>query len=298
MSQFNSPTILVTSNEPWGKTWYSKQHYAYELSQIGYQVYFINPTNKWSISHLLSFKTSFTQINKNLLVVEYKNNLPQRFFSSLNDFLNSLKIKNILNSKEFIWWKFDPFRFSFPYFLKSGKTIYHVVDPYMHLPKDRTLAKKADLIVSTSLKYINHYTNINPNIIQIPHGISKEEFNLDDKKIAKIKQQFGNYAISIGAISNFVDIDLFIKIAEEKINLVIIGSENHISKEWNQLKQMPNVFYLGEMHAKELNNYVSGAKACLIAYKFNCKEEHISGSPLMCSSLLSSKQTNYYIIRL
>ena len=31
--KLENQTILVTSNEPWGDLWYSKQNYAYELSK-------------------------------------------------------------------------------------------------------------------------------------------------------------------------------------------------------------------------------------------------------------------------
>ncbi|PCJ01410.1 MAG: hypothetical protein COB15_00365 [Flavobacteriales bacterium] len=290
MSNLNDSNIIITSNESWGKTWYSKQHYAYELSQMGHIVLFINPPSKWSIKNLFSFKTNHTKINDNLTTIDYKNNLPQRFFFRVNDFLNALKIQRHIKSKEMILWKFDPYRFTSFFSLKKVKTIYHAVDPYMILWQDKIHAKKANLIVSTSPKYIEYYNRLNTNVIHIPHGISNEEFQLNQTKVSSIKEKYGDYVILIGTVSDLVDIELLQKIAQENINLVIIGAENHSSKEWDALKKTSNVFYLGEMHAKNLNNYIAVSKACLIAYKFNCKKEEASGSPLKALNYLAQSK--------
>ena len=45
-------TIFLTSNEPWGDVWFSKQHYANELAKMGHQVYFLNAPTGWSPKNL------------------------------------------------------------------------------------------------------------------------------------------------------------------------------------------------------------------------------------------------------
>ena len=50
----NGQTIFIISNEHWGPVWYSKHHYANELSASNI-VYFINPPSKWKFTNLFSF---------------------------------------------------------------------------------------------------------------------------------------------------------------------------------------------------------------------------------------------------
>ena len=92
---FKERTILIVSNEPWGDVWFSKQHYAYELSKMGHQVFFINPTSRWSIKNLFSFSVKLNQTNENITLVNYQNNFPQtifnKFFTKLNDLINFIK---------------------------------------------------------------------------------------------------------------------------------------------------------------------------------------------------------------
>ena len=107
----------MVSNEPWGDIWFSKQHYAFELAKLGHDVYFINPTKRWTLSNLFSYTITEEQINDHLKILSYKNNFPQgnffQFFVKINDLLNCLKIKCQINLDEnnLIWWKFDPYRF-------------------------------------------------------------------------------------------------------------------------------------------------------------------------------------------
>lgn len=284
--KLNIKTILITSNEPWGDVWFSKQHYAYELSKLGHQVYFINPTSKWNWGNIFSFKVDFTATNyENLTVVNYKNNFPQtifsKFFTYLNDFLNCIKInKNIsLNNSKLIWWKFDPFRFisSFPF--NKSRQIYHVVDPYNSLWHDKYQATNSDLIIciNTSIKY--YLTNFSKKkIIYIPHGISEEELLVDSNSCSIIRQKHGDFILLVGTISNTINFDLLEKIADNVMNtLVIVGKQTELKdnslKRWNDLKNKNNVIFNGPVNSKEIKNWVSASKICIVVYNYNLKHQ-------------------------
>lgn len=291
--------ILVVSNEPWGDVWFSKQHYAYELSKLGHQVYFINPTSKWNWFNIFSFKVIYTTTNyKNITIVNYKNNFPQtifkRFFTRLNDFLNGIKLNRYikLNNSNLIWWKFEPYRFlsSFPF--NKNKHVYHVVDSYNFLWQDKYQARGADLIICTNPMYIDYYaTNyINNTIIQIPHGVSEDEFEQDIEEVNLIKEKFGDFVILIGSLSHDIDLELLKRVAEIDVKIVVIGIEIVKIEEWDRLKTLKNVTYLGEMHAKKIKNYIAASKVGLVAYKFKKIVDKNSRTPLKIMNYLAQNK--------
>lgn len=247
---------------------------------------------------MFSFKIKEQVINPNLKVLTYENNLPQRglphFILRLNDLINCKKIntKVKLNSKNLIWWKFEPFRFLSVPHKNISKQIYHVVDPYMHFWQNKIQAKNADLIICTSPKYVSYFNDLNcKNVVRISHGISDEEFDIDTSTVNTIKGKYGDFIIMIGAIAKDIDIDLLQAIANEKINLVLIGSEPSNSNDWNELKKSEHVFYLGLMHAKNLKNYIAASKGCLIVYNFvSVQKGQVSRSPLKALNYMAQKK--------
>ena len=264
---------------------------------MGYKVYFLNPTCKWRFQNLFSTHIKKDKINDQLTIINYKNNFPQRifpqFFTRLNDLLNRMKLNASLNlkNKNLVWWKFDPYRFLNTRY-KKAKSIYHVVDPHMHLWQNKIHAENSDLIVCSSDKYI-HYFNVFgcKNIVQMGHGISEEEFEIDQQIVNSITTKYGNFVIFIGAIAHDVNIDILQKIASEHINVLIIGTESVSCPEWAALKESEYVHYIGQLHAKELKNYIAASKAGLIAYNFISKQKNqISRSPLKALNYLAQNK--------
>ena len=288
-------TIFIISNEPWGKIWFSKQHYANELTKLGYNVYFVNPVGPWRPIHLVSGKVGVQKSPEGIQILNYHNNLPVRvatkFITRINDWLNCRKIQRVIKGNKFIIWNFDPFRFAFISGFKNVKKIYHVADPYIQLPLDDVLAKTSDLVVCISPKYLPHYTNRNKNVINVPHGISPEEQQVDKEEVKKIKNSYGKFSLIVGTLNSTVDPNIFESIANSGFKLVIIGSENlknqaHTTN-WIRIKKNPNVIYLGPKHAKELKNYIHAAEVCITAYKFNLKKAVGTGSPLKILNYLA-----------
>ena len=166
-----------------------------------------------------------------------------------------------------------------------------MVDPYIHFWQNKVQTKNSNIVICTSPKYVDYYKNLNINkVITIPHGISEEEQKIDVNKVNQILNDYGKFAILIGSIDNDINLDLLKKIALKNIKIIIIGSEFKNNFEWEKLKQTNNIFYLGIMHAKELKNYISAAKVCLIAYNFSPKKNQISRSPLKALNYLAQKK--------
>ncbi len=271
-------TIIITSNEPWGDVWFSKQHYANELALLGYEVYFLNPHREWSPSNLFSFSVTQKTISAKLTVISYKNNFPIRVFPTLflklNDLFNSWKIKKATRQKKLvIWWQFDPFRFVNIHFFSNIKRIYHIVDPYQHIWSDKEIEKKADILVSVSNYYLNDYKASKKPYLYIPHGISFSEEKIDPAATVEIHSQYGDYhIIFVGTVTADVDLELLAEFAKElpQYKMLLIGplaladSEKYL---FNELCQLPNVIYSGSVHSSALKNFISLAKVGIVPYK-------------------------------
>ncbi|MCC7331307.1 MAG: glycosyltransferase [Flavobacteriales bacterium] len=273
--------VIVFSNEPWGNIWYSKHHYANELSKLGHTVYFVNPSYKWRFSNLFSFRTTTNTINKNLIVVNYKNNFPitifKRFFSVLNDIINSYKLTKVIHSNEKILvWQFDVFRFEKLFFFPNQKRIWHVTDPLMWHSNDNVIAKYSDLIVCTSISHIEYYTSRHPSkkVIHVPHGISEDEFYSDIESVEAIKRKYNDFLLLVGTINESVEFTLLEEIAKKAtIPLLIIGSDISLSaidkEKWERLKSIKNIVHIGVVPGQEIKNWISASKICIVAYNFN-----------------------------
>ena len=286
--------ILLTSNEPWGEVWFSKQHYANELTKLGHKVIFLNPPLYWSPLDLFSFQVKTEKTPEGITIANYHNNLPVRIFPKLcvriNDFLNRKKIEKAFPADRYLIWQFDPNRFAF---LNKQKYIrlYHVADPYIQLPLDHLLTVQADLVVCTSPKYLPHYTPRNNKVIFIPHGISEEEFQIDSEKVQSIQSTYGKYVLIVGTLNDTVDYSIFESISRAGYTVVVIGSLNMNNKDnqekWRRVKEVKGVEYLGPKHAKELKNYIHAARLCITAYKFDLVKSVGTGSPLKILNYLT-----------
>jgi hypothetical protein len=283
-------TIFITSNEPWGDVWFSKQHYANELAKMGHQVYFLNAPSSWSPKYIGRCNLKIQKINNTLSIVDYHNPFPLRlskeFFMHLNDNILCKKLKKLVPpNRPVIWWQFDPFRFIHLPGFPSAKRIYHIVDPYQHIWSNIEIAKRADLLVLVSNLYKKNYQQLHSETLYIPHGISQEELILDQGKIDAIKQEIGtDYIIFVGTINPDVDILLLEEIAKQvpSKKLVLIGPikvQNDSIAQLDKLFLYENVSHLGTKKASDLKEYIALASVGIVPYKTK-RTENTHRTPL------------------
>ena len=286
-------SVLIISAEPWGSIWYSKQHYANELSKLGYDVFFLDPPNRWKISSLISTKIEIRKTPENIKVLTYSNNFPLRIlkklFHNLNDYLNAYKLVRLLPSQNIIFWQFDPTRLAF--LPPRHKRIYHVADPYIHLPLDKAIASRANLIVCTSPKYVPFYTNKGKPVIQIPHGISAEESQVEKNLIQDLQKKWGKYILLVGTLNDTIDYSLIDSILSEGFKLIVAGIDKikapSAKNTWAKALESPNIEFLGQVHAKKIKELVAGSRVCITAYKFDLKKSVGQGTPLKVLNYLA-----------
>jgi len=280
--QLENQNILVTSNEPWGDIWYSKQNYAYELSKKN-KVFFINPPTKWSPSHLFSNPIQEEAYNENLHYINYENFLPLRsdWLNRWNNRWVSKHLQKYLHSKgikDYILWAFDPIRLYDHQLLGAKLGIYHCVDYYyFQYLGEHELCKNSDLIFSTSQRFLDDYTDYDTPQYVVPHGISSEEFSLDADKLANLDLQIEDYGLFIGVIDHRMDFILMEKVIQKFSDqaFVFVGpvklyhrpahSEEALAAAQRIFEKdtYDNVHAIGPKHFKMLKYYIKKAKFCV-----------------------------------
>lgn len=266
--------IIVTSNEPWGEIWYSKQNYAYELSRKN-KVFFINPPTGWKWTNLFNKKVTIGEYSANLHYIDYVNPFPirSRFLNKLNNKIVSRRIKKFLSNKgikETILWAFDPLRL-YDYKLLGAKMgIYHVVDYYyFQYYGEYELCEKSDLIFSTSQKFLDEFAAYSTPKHVVPHGISSEEFKVDEEELNRTEVPTEDYGLYVGVIDHRMDFTLLEKVIKKFPDqpFVFVGPlrlpDRTPAKRIFEEKLYNNVFILGPKHFKTLKYYIKKAKFCI-----------------------------------
>lgn len=271
--------IFLTSDEPWGDVWHTPLVFAHELSKK-HDVIFCNPPQKWKSFNLFRQPVKDYFVNPNLRIFQYHNIIPVTFFNRIttgfNDRLNELRIKKILAAdypgRQLIFWRFDTYRVYTFQQVGVFRKIYHVIDFYLEKEYDPLFAKEADLVISTSPKYEEHYLRFNKNVLVVPHGVSLDEQIAGQEDVSKIRQQFGKFIFCLGTVSDDIDFELLKKISMtySQINLVLVGPikmTNDKNQElFDELCKMENVKYIGPKHALEVKNYSAAALAGIVPY--------------------------------
>ena len=277
----DKPVIFVNSNETWGDQWFIKHHYASELASMGFQVYFIDPVEKWKVKNILDQSITVKELDLNLQLVRYTNFLPVRILPKLilriNDWINARKLNKLREGKKLIVWQFDSFRFSYNFF-GNYKKIYHVADHYHDLPFDQENIKNADLIVCTGKSLLPYYSGFGKPAIHIPHAISEDELKVNMDIVTRFSSQYGTFMLHAGSINDRLDLNIFLKLVAKfpDVNLVMIGSKKLTERKNIELFEIcnskPNFHYLGVINGKEIKNFVHASKLCLLAYDFNSSQ--------------------------
>lgn len=267
----NDCNIIVVSNEPWGKVWYSKHHYANQLSKNN-QVHFVNPA-----SGLNPFAPiEITEVKEGLNAVNYKNIIP---FSGRLDFLNRYNDRLILRKllkrlkskgKQNIFWSFDPQRLTCLKLLKSFLKIYHTMDSY-RLERERKLVQESDLVLVVSEEFKKDFKPLNSNTHFLPHAVPSSDLNADQLSELDTEKRF----LLVGNINYRVDLQLLVNLAKKypDYQLDIVGpihtenfkEEDHIAI--GSLKSLNNVNWLGIKDYHEIVELIKRSKVCLAAYK-------------------------------
>lgn len=283
MFSFTGKTILIISQQSWGKMFVSKHHYAAELARQGNKVYFLNPPNyqhrdfKEMIEIVPSeFHPNIFLINDNLL---FPFNIKFHFLA-LFHILIRRHVKEILrkiDSPVDVVWSFD-LAHVYPlwFFPKKALKLFHPVDDPM-LPSGISAAKGAQYIFSTADEILKKYPQYNVPKKFINHGIA-DEF-LSAKKEIKT-DSITRIGFSGNLLREDIHRDTLLKIISDNNTLIFECWGSYENKDANvggikdektakfidELKSHANVILHGVVPAKLLAAELQRMDAFLICY--------------------------------
>lgn len=261
--------ILVTSNEPWGPVWYSKHHYAYELSKKN-RVIFIDPVKPWRSQALCGPRPRLVPVAQNLWVLQYRNPLPSSSALSfkLNNRIVSCSIGRALRKMGFrtdLLLSFDPSRLYAPALLRAKSSLFVAVDDYIHSMRgERLLYERVDGFLSISEQFNATYQAYGKPLLNISHAISAEEFGGPPSN-----DMPAGAGLYIGAMDHRLDLPLIQAMAERfpTVPFVFIGpyrlGQNESASRLFRQGAYPNLILRGAVEAKALRGYVSAARFCI-----------------------------------
>lgn len=141
------------------------------------------------------------------------------------------------------------------------------VTPYM-LESEDDLIKKSDLVFATSHLLLNEKSQFNANCLLIPNGTEFDHFNYSPEKmpeeLVNIKTPIIGY---YGAMSDWLDTELIYNLASVRPdwNFILIGRLE--SADVSRIKDMSNVFLLGEKPYELLPGYLQRFDVGIIPFK-------------------------------
>ncbi|MDD5423074.1 MAG: glycosyltransferase, partial [Candidatus Omnitrophica bacterium] len=135
---------------------------------------------------------------------------------------------------------------------------------------EHLVIEKADLVFVTSMELRRHCSQYNGNVHNFPFGVNLENFEAvrndpGTKTPADMPPAKGRVIGYIGGIHKWIDFDLLAFLAEKNPGdaFVLVGpAQADLSK----IKDIKNIFILGQKPAAEVPLYIKYFDACLIPY--------------------------------
>ena len=276
MNRSDNPdqNILLVSPEKWSEIKLSKHHYSIALSNLGYNVYFLNPPSK-------NFK--ILEICDKLSVVDHKPLFPGLRYlpSTVASWLISYELKKLeqrIGVKFNIVWNFEFSRFFNVNRVNDSKNILHIVD--------------YDLITHTKSKVIDQAVGSYGCAIGISDAIctSLKQYRGEPIKIGHGYNSAQNHGagifesshdINLGYIGNllikYIDWGLIQRIVtmNTSIGFHFVGpmessnlgsADKYQLSQIEKIKRLRNAYFHGPIEARFINSCLSQFDVLLITY--------------------------------
>ncbi len=290
ISKNNGKVIIVFPVIPWNFRWQRPQHIISEFAKNGYTVIYLSLDIKSrgyvysnekqaeldisifnlqeGIFELHLFGSSKFSIYRDRLDCGNLNNLYNGFCS----FVKNIKLNELTYVVQHPGWSRLVFKLSSSL---AGKVIFDCMDDHSGfdgnskdaLNDEEYLLKNSDLIIVTSKLLEDKAKKENKNVILVRNGTDFSHFNNPcpngELDYLKGKPIIGYY----GAIAEWFDIKLFEYCARQKPdwNFVLIGAINGCDT--SRVKDLSNVYFLGEKQYKDLPGYLYYFDVCTIPFK-------------------------------
>lgn len=281
--------ILIISPEPWDYAKVSKHHYALVLSELGHEIYFLNPPNPKIFKKIFISPAEF----KNIHVINYKGQLKGKRFlpkhiSRLLDrcFINYLE--KMIDKKIDVVWNFENSRFYDFKFAKNKLKIYHQVDLNQNFNAE-TASKSADICFCTTDYIFNLLSQFNERVFKVNHGVSSAAFSyiseiqtVVDQPVAtlvgNLEIPYLNHDLLLNIVSNYSNVKYF-----------FIGDYCKSGKLFSALSKYPNVSFTGKIPSEDIHRYLIKSDILLLCYNVSVWKEQVANPHKMMEYFASGK---------
>jgi len=197
------------------------------------------------------------------------------------------------NSRRPIIWLSRPDMLDYLGMLRKKLTIYHVVDEYRGYgsqpneqrtdvaPKEIEMLKRVDAAIVVTPTLLQLKSPYNPNTFLVPNAVDYASYASSDAQVpVDIADIHGPIIGYTGLIAARLDLQLLIEaaIARPDWSYVFVGSvnDNKCAEQIKQLRDLPNVHFLGQKPVDETPQYVKNFDVCTIPYVTNLRAQHAS----------------------
>ncbi len=164
---------------------------------------------------------------------------------------------------------------------------YHIDDEYSfderdapNSPREIELLRRVDQVIVHSAALLAKKGGINPHTARVPNGVDYLSYATPHAAfpdLAAVPRPRIGYA---GVIKKQLDLALLVRLARARTeySFVLVGPILNVTGKERQiveLKQLRNVFFLGEKSADELPAYVQHFDVCLMCYEINDYTKYI-----------------------
>ena len=258
----NKKNVMIINSIPWNVELKQRPHHlAIEFSKLGYFVVFLECTNK--INHFRKINDSFITTNDPKLLDAFKGTEKNIYFMQLST-IPSISIDEIMRLKkvinmQVIYDYIDEIHEDISGDLYHQKLIWNSldrIDPILiTVTADRLFKQirnhydKTKILISKNAVDVAHFN---------PHSSMNTSSPRDMKQILNTGQPVVGY---YGAIAPWLDYELLNKLAKKRQDLQFVYIGLDYGDALKELKQFPNVHYLGPKEYDDLPKY---------SHCFNC----------------------------
>jgi hypothetical protein len=327
-------SIIFAEFHPWSSPLKVGGHrYAEQFAKDGWQVMwlanFLNLNrvirrSEYDLMYLQNWKRGSVLVSNNVHTYTPFCYLPYIDFPILSSVFvarNSLRcclpqLKSALKHPEFdsvdVLWVSQPRMYSLVNIVDHQVLVYRMFDDVQHFQGEpdsiqkveRLLCEQADVVFATSQPLVRKAERWSDRVVYLPNGADVERFcKSNPSEPEDLKEIPYPRILYVGAIAYWFDFELILHAARKRPNwsFVLVGPCG-VEDRKDQLKELPNVYFLGQRDPGMVPAYMRYADIGLIPFKVNPLTHSVSpiklfeysmaGLPVVASHLREVKGYN------
>lgn len=262
----------------WSYRWQRPHHIARQFASNGHRVFYLTPTLR-----KLNNPFEIDTLEENIYEMElsspkyfdiYKDKIDVHLLKSLGESFTKLQNELKLDAVSIVAFPtWTPLAFLLKK-LFGFKVVFDHVDAIQEFPninKERkkeedVLLQNSDLVITSASKLFQKAQKINKNTILVPNA---GDFALFSKPVLdELLKDFQKPIIGyFGAIAEWFDTDLIEFAAKSRPNFTFVFIGDTYGSNLKKIRNLKNVYFLGERPYIELPEYLHCFDVCLIPFK-------------------------------